>query len=62
MDLEIDYENIRKMDEYMKTFAVPDKKNEESIEAEVLPKTINSPEDLDEESSANTEVNKISMQ
>ena len=48
MDLEIDYENIRNLDEYMKTFAVPDKKNEESIEAEVLSEEkINAPEYLD---------------
>ena len=62
MNLEASSNFFVRMDKSMKAADFPDKYNEESIEAEVLPKTINSPEDLDEESSANTEVNKISMQ
>ena len=47
------------MDEAVKYFAVPEKKNEEYVEADVIhEKNINTPEYLDAEASANTEVNK----
>ena len=38
MNIEIASANVGKMDEAVKSSVVPDKQNEESVEAEVLPK------------------------
>ena len=46
------------MDEDIEVAAITYQQNKQSIEAEVISENINSPEDLDTESSANTEVNK----
>ena len=58
INLEISPANVRTMDEAAKTAAVPDKQNEEYVEADVTnEKRMNDPQYLYEEASSQPKVN-----